>query len=97
RNVTGVQTCALPISDDDRYDAMKAAVDGGASIVVCAGFMQEAALVRAASEFADTKFVFVDGYPLADANGNNLTNVAPISFKEERSEERRVGTESSCQ
>ena len=72
-------------TDDDRYDAMKAAVDGGASIVVCAGFMQEAALVRAASEFADTKFVFVDGYPLADANGNNLTNVAPISFKEEQS------------
>ncbi|MDO4362727.1 MAG: BMP family ABC transporter substrate-binding protein, partial [Eubacteriales bacterium] len=27
-------------TDDDRYDAMKAAVDGGAKVVVCAGFMQ---------------------------------------------------------
>ena len=30
------------VTDDDRYDAMKAAVDGGAEVVVCAGFMQEA-------------------------------------------------------
>ena len=31
-------------TDDDRYDAMKAAVDNGAKIVVCAGFKQEAAI-----------------------------------------------------
>lgn len=71
-------------TDDDRYDAMKAAVEGGAEVVVCAGFLQEAALVRAASEFADTSFVFIDGYPISDADGNTLTNVAPISFKEEQ-------------
>ena len=29
-------------TDDDRYDAMKAAVDAGATVVVCAGFLQEA-------------------------------------------------------
>lgn len=66
-------------TDDDRYDAMKAAVDGGAKVVVCAGFMQEAALGKAAAEFPDTKFVFIDGYPIG------LENVAPIAFKEEQS------------
>ena len=72
-------------TDDDRYDAMKAAVEGGAEIVVCAGFMQETALKKAAIEFADAKFVFIDGYPLSDDAGNTLTNIAPISFKEEQS------------
>ena len=72
-------------TDDDRYDAMKAAVESGAEVVVCAGFMQEAALKMAAMEFTDIPFVFIDGYPLTDDAGNALTNVAGISFKEEQS------------
>ena len=71
-------------TDEDRYDAMKAAVEGGAKVVVCAGFMQQGALERAAAEFTDTKFVFIDGYPLTDASGNALTNVAGIAFQEEQ-------------
>jgi basic membrane protein A len=71
-------------TDDDRYDAMKAAVGAGAKVVVCAGFMQENALRRAAGEFADTPFIFIDGYPISDEEGNLLTNVAPISFREEQ-------------
>ena len=31
-------------TDDDRYDAMKLAADNGAEVIVCAGFMQGAAL-----------------------------------------------------
>ena len=77
-------------TDDDRYDAMKAAVDAGATVVVCAGFLQEAALTRAAIDFPDVQFIFVDGYPLdddpdPDVEGNILTNVAGIAFKEEQS------------
>ena len=71
-------------TDDDRYDAMKAAVDGGAKVVVCAGFMQEKALKRAAEEFTDTSFVFIDGYSLKDSNDQVLSNVAGIAFKEEQ-------------
>ena len=71
-------------TDDDRYDAMKAAVDGGAEVVVCAGYLQEAALKRAAMEFSDVPFVFIDGYPLTDDDGNVLANVAGISFQEEQ-------------
>ena len=71
-------------TDDDRYDAMKAAVDGGADVVVCAGFLQEAALKRVAIDFPDTPFVFIDGYPLTDDAGNTLSNVAGISFMEQQ-------------
>ncbi len=45
-------------TDDDRYDAMKAAVDGGAKVIVCAGFMQGTALEKAAKEFTDTSSSF---------------------------------------
>ena len=65
-------------TDDDRYDAMKAAVDGGAKVIVCAGFMQGTALEKAAKEFTDTKFVFIDGWSLG------LDNVAGIAFNEEQ-------------
>ncbi|MBQ7485022.1 MAG: BMP family ABC transporter substrate-binding protein [Oscillospiraceae bacterium] len=64
-------------TDDDRYDAMKAAVEGGAKVVVCAGFMQAGALEKAAKEFTDVNFVFIDGWPLG------LDNVAAIAFKEQ--------------
>ena len=66
-------------TDDDRYDAMKAAAEGGAKVVVCAGFMQGTALAKAAAEFTDVKFVFIDGWQLG------LENVAPIAFAEEQS------------
>ena len=76
-------------TDDDRYDAMKAAVDNGAKIVVCAGFLQEAALRKAASEFTEVSFVFIDGYPVVenpDVDGSPaFKNVAGISFQEEQS------------
>lgn len=84
-------------TDDDRYDAMKAAVETGAEVVVCAGYLQEAALREIANEFPEVPFVFIDGYPLQaeatqyDENGNALpndspilTNVAGIAFQEEQ-------------
>lgn len=65
-------------TDDDRYDAMKAACEAGAKVVVCAGFMQGAALQRAAEEFTDVNFIFIDGWSLG------LDNVAGITFQEEQ-------------
>ena len=66
-------------TDDDRYNAMKAAVDNGAEIVVCAGFLQATALEMAASEFTDVKFVFIDGWAMG------LENIMSIDFQEEQS------------
>ena len=71
-------------TDDDRYDAMKAAVDAGAKVVVCAGFLQAGALARAAADFPDTMFVFIDGNAIAGADGAALPNVAGITFQEEQ-------------
>ena len=48
-------------TDDDRYDAMKAA-----------------------AEFTDVSFVFVDGWAMTDADGNPLTNTLGIAFQEEQ-------------
>ena len=66
-------------TDADRYDAMKAAVDNGAEIVICAGFLQSVALEQAAKEFTGVKFVFIDGWSLG------LDNVLAIDFQEEQS------------
>ena len=66
-------------TDDDRYDAMKAAADAGAKVIVCAGFMQGTALAKAAAEFADVKFIFIDGWAFDD-----LKNVVGVAFKEEQ-------------
>ena len=41
-------------------------------------------MVRAASEYPDVKFVFIDGNPLNDANGNPLANVVGVAFHEEQ-------------
>ena len=66
-------------TDDDRFNAMKAAADAGAKIIVCAGYLQETALRKAAETFPEVKFVFIDGYQIG------FKNVAPMSFQEEQS------------
>ena len=65
-------------TDDDRYDAMKLAADNGAKVIVCAGFMQGTALEKAAQEFPDVKFIFIDGWAMG------MDNVAGIAFREEQ-------------
>jgi len=66
-------------TDDDRYDAMKAAAEGGAKVIVAAGFMQ------AAAEFTDVKFVFVDrDSAVTTEDGTALKNVLGICFQEEQ-------------
>ena len=64
-------------TDDDRYDAMKAACDNGAKAVVTAGFLQETALKKIAAEYPDVAFFFIDG-------GSVGANVAGIVFAEEQ-------------
>ncbi len=72
-------------TDDDRYNAMKQAAEGGAKVIVCAGFLQEAALAKAAEEFPDAHFVFIDNnHPVVGSDGNPLKNVASVEFQEEQ-------------
>ena len=76
-------------TDDDRINAVKAACDNGAKVVVAAGFMQEGALRAAAKQYTDVSFIFIDGYPVVEdpaVEGSPvLKNVAGISFQEEQS------------
>ena len=65
-------------TDDDRYNAMKQAAENGAQVIVCAGFMQANALERAAKEFQNVKFVFIDGWAMG------LANVTAIVYQEEQ-------------
>ena len=75
-------------TDDDRYEAMSQAVANGAEVVVCAGYLQEAAIRRAATEFPEVNFIFIDGYSLTEDPENPdaavLTNVAGVNFNEEQ-------------
>ncbi len=71
-------------TDDDRYDAMKAAADGGAKIIVAAGYLQAASLSKAAVDFPGVNFVFIDGWLMTDAAGNTLPNVVSMAFQEEQ-------------
>lgn len=66
-------------TDDDRFDAMKAAADAGAKAIVCAGFMQGTALAKAAEAYPDVKFVFIDGWAF-----DGLDNIAAVAFQEEQ-------------
>jgi len=65
-------------TDDDRYNAMAAACEGGAELVVAPGFLQATALEAAAKAYPDVKFLFVDGWSLG------LDNVAAVCYQEEQ-------------
>ena len=71
-------------TDEDRADAFNLACQNGAEIVIAAGFIQEAALRMAAEANPDVKFVFIDGSPIVGNDGNILTNVAAVAFRDEQ-------------
>ncbi len=75
-------------TDTDRFNAMKAAAQAGAKVIVCAGYLQGEALTRAAKEFPEVKFVFIDGWLINESDEENakpLTNVAAVDYNEEQS------------
>lgn len=72
-------------SDADRVEAMNNAIKDGAKVIVTPGFMQENALREVATANPDVKFIFIDGFPIADANGKILANVAGIAYCEQES------------
>lgn len=71
-------------TDDDRYNAYKAAIEGGAKVIVAPGFLQESAMRRAAIENPDVNFIFIDGGVMQEkpteygADGAPLPNDSPV-------------------
>lgn len=88
----GVKTCAFANGaaykyyvasgdgEDERFQAMKAAAESGARIVLCTGAELGPAMARAAFVYPEVSWVRIDGGECLDANGGLLTNSAGIDF-----------------
>lgn len=66
-------------------DTMKLAIEGGAKVVVCPGYLFEQAVYELQTEYPDTKFILIDGEP-NDGSGTYKTaeNTLPILFEEDQ-------------
>lgn len=74
------------VSDAAYLDAIGLAVQGGAKVVVCPGYLFEVAIYEAQTKYPDTTFVLIDGQPhTADyATYKTEANVLCILFAEEQ-------------
>ena len=72
-------------TDNDRIAAMRQAITNGAKIIVAPGFLQATAMTTVALEHPEVKFIFIDGWTLTDADGNPLSNVTAVVYKEQES------------
>ena len=72
-------------SDEGYFNAIKLAVEGGAKVVVCPGYLFEVAIYNAQTQFPDVKFILLDGEPhTADyATYDTKDNVACVMYAEE--------------
>lgn len=68
-----------------RVDSISAAIDKGAKVIVCPGYLFEEAIYNVQDTYPDTQFLLLDGQP-HDANYNYKTssNVHCILYKEEQ-------------
>lgn len=73
-------------SDSAYEQAIDLAVEGGAKIVICPGFLFETPIFRKAKEYPEVKFVLVDGVPHdtdQEAPETPLENIVALNYKEE--------------
>ena len=72
-------------SDEGYLKAIQLAVDGGAKVVVCPGYLFEAAVYTAQTQFPDVKFILLDGEPHTPdyATYKTESNVACVMYAEE--------------
>ena len=71
-------------SDEGYLAAIQLAVDGGAKVVVCPGYLFETAVYSAQTMFPDTKFILLDGEPHTPAyEYKTEANVACVMYAEE--------------
>ena len=72
-------------SDEGYLAAIQLAVDGGAKVVVCPGYLFEAAVYSAQTQFPNVKFILLDGEPHTPdyATYKTEANVACVMYAEE--------------
>ena len=72
-------------SDEGYFNAISLAVDGGAKVIVCPGYLFEVAVYNAQTQFPDVKFIILDGEPHTPdyVTYNTEANVACVMYAEE--------------
>lgn len=72
-------------SDEGYLNAISLAVDGGAKVIVCPGYLFEVAVYNAQTMYPDVKFILLDGEPhTADyVTYQTESNVACVMYAEE--------------
>ena len=72
-------------SDEGYLNAISLAVDGGAKVIVCPGYLFEAAVYSAQTQFPDVKFILLDGEPHTPDYATYKTemNTACVMYAEE--------------
>ena len=70
---------------DSYLETIGLAIEGGAKLVVCPGFLFEEPIYMAQDKYPDVHFILLDGEP-HDAENNHKTNdnVMPIMFQEDQ-------------
>jgi len=74
------------VSDAAYLDAIGLAIEGGAEVVVCPGYLFEVAIYNAQTMYPDTTFILIDGEPHTEdySTYNTESNVLCIYFAEEQ-------------
>jgi len=67
------------------YDTIKIAVDGGAKVVVCPGYLFENAVHKAQKDFPEVKFIILDGAP------HNVTDYTTMATYDEAEADYTIG------
>lgn len=71
-------------SDEGYLEAIQLAVQGGAKVVVCPGYLFETAVYAAQTQYPEVKFILLDGEPhTADYEYKTESNVACVMYAEE--------------
>lgn len=72
---------------DSYLETIGLAIEGGAKLVVCPGFLFEEPVYLAQDQYPDTRFILLDGEPHSGDYAEYRTNdnVMPILFKEDES------------
>ena len=72
-------------STEARVETMKTAIDTGAKVVVCPGYLFEEAVYQIQGDYPEVQFLLIDGEPHdADYNYNTESNVHCILYQEEQ-------------
>lgn len=90
KNISHKYYKPLEVTTDAYVETIDLAVQGGAKVIVCPGFLFEPAIFRAQNDYPDVKFILLDGFPNnqdyeGDFKSEIKDNVYSVFYAEEQS------------